>query len=731
MAVQGFGRADGPSQDAGASGPGRPAAPSPSLAPVVRWAAVALLAAFGYVGLTIAYTDGRVFDSASRAFADTLSHTGATAAVGALLFPGLMALCALGLGAMRRSPTSVRVWSVVCGAAMAATLTATPHTLSSAPMPRDVFEPVPPLVEERYRTVWYGLYLLVKFAGSMVVATACVAIVLAACARARARGASVASFPALLSDDARARLRRSAASARAACEPLLRRFTVFRWRNVVLLGGVILVCWLPWLVLMYPVNLGPDTIAQLVWARTGRAWDPSSRLALPGYAMSDHHPWLDTVIYGAFDAFGRSIGNVEVGLWLMVLAHAVLIAFALGCMLCHLGSRMAIAPHWCAAGLAFYALMPAFGRLNAAVVKDLTCMPFLLLWLVAFMEYVRRIRARARIGAGFMAGFLALALLCSLTRRLSLYIIAATLLCCALLLRRRVLSALAAAVLVAAMAVIPQLVFPVLRVAPAGAQEMLAIPLQQGAHLLLKEGDALSAHDRRAIEQVFSCPPERIAKVYSPGGSDTIKDCFNRAADQRQVRGFLAVWAAQGVRHPGTYLEAVPWLRDPFTMGRLYDEHFQVWWGWEDRGGGTILPAYASHERSKPQYIGSKLYEGASRLPVVGLLMNLATYTVWAPMMCVALCFVRGRRRNLVLMLPFLWTIASLLICPAYQPRYSWTLMYGAVMMMAIPFVRLPGIAGEGVGGEGLGGEGVAGTDAATAGDAAAASGRKEKARRS
>ena len=75
----------------------------------------------------------------------------------------------------------------------------------------------------------------------------------------------------------------------------------FNAKNVLIISSVVFLFWLPWIVMLFPANIGPDTVAQLVWMRTGKVWDPSTRLNLPGYALSDHHPWFDSLIYGAFD----------------------------------------------------------------------------------------------------------------------------------------------------------------------------------------------------------------------------------------------------------------------------------------------------------------------------------------------------------------------------------------------------------------------------------------------
>lgn len=645
-----------------------------------------IIAVLAYVSVTISYTEGSVFASWQQTLPDWGKYIGMAGAGGSTaLFLCLLAAVALSARLFVRAEGRVRWWSAGCGAVLALTLTFTPYLDSTAAYDQSAVGYTPPDVADEFRTKWYYLYLLVKFSGyALLLGLLTCALFTVILSRGRLRDP-------LLSDGMRAWWDERSRAVSALFAPLSRRVAAFGWRGSLTVGAIILVCWTPWIYMLSPTNIGPDTVAQLVWARTGQAWDPSSREYLPGYAMSDQHPWFDTVLYGSFDSFGRAIGNVPFVLWLLAFLHAVLIALALGVMLNYMAGVLRVPGGWCVAAMFFYALVPAFGRLSVTVVKDLTCMPFFILWIVMFVEYVRRIRASKRIGAWFLLGFLALAVMCSLTRRLSLYIIAFTLLCCALVLRRRVLSALYAVVLVAVMTIIPHVALPALRVAPTGSQETLAIPLQQTVHVLLAKGDSLSEEDRAAITAMFSCSTDQLAERYTAGGSDPVKDCFNRNATSAQKRTFLLTWGKLGVPPPlhGSYLNAVQWWRDSFTMGTVYDEQFQVWWGWEDKGGDMIFPEYQTHERSVPQKYGAALYQALSKLPVLGLFMSEATYVVWFPVLAVALCFLRGRKWNLMVLVPFALTIATLFVDPAHQSRYTWTLLFCSMLIAAAPFMKL------------------------------------------
>lgn len=643
-----------------------------------------LLAVLIYVSVTISYTEGSVFASGTTAITDMFSYVGFAGAGGSLfLFLGLLLLCNSCAVVFRESVSRVRLWSIACGTVLALTLTFHPFTVSTHAGDQTSMGYTPPTVPAELKTSWYYLYLTIRFTGCSILLSLCLCVLFSWCMGKRVRNV-------VFSEHMMSLLHQIHDVFLTSLSPLVSRARIMTWYSSLLLGGIILLCWVPWIVLLSPSNIGPDTIAQLVWARTGQAWDPSNRQNLPGYAMSDQHPWFDTLIYGAFYSFGQGIGHVTFALWLMAFLHAVCIALSLGVMLNYLCSVMKISSHWCMMLLLFYGLVPVFGRLSVSVVKDLTCMPFFILWLTMFMEYVRRIKDSQHIRVPFMIGFLILAVMCSLTRKLSLYIIVFTMLCCIVILKRRLFSLLYAVILALVMTIVPNIVFPVLHVAPAGSQEMLAIPLQQSVHLLLTDKDVLSGNDRQVIENMFSCSMRQLEEKYSPGGSDPIKDCFNREATAKQVHEFLIVWFRQGITHVPVYLEAVPWIRDSFTMGTVYDERFHVWWGWEERGGNLIFPEYKSHEKSTLQRYGQALYLMTSKMPLLGLLMSEATYVVWLPMLAIALCVLRRRTDNLVLLIPFILTIATVLIDPAHQSRYTWTLLYNSAIMMALPFVQFP-----------------------------------------
>lgn len=474
-------------------------------------------------------------------------------------------------------------------------------------------------------------------------------------------------------------------------------YRTFNIKSVSIIAFVILLCWTPWVVMMYPANIGPDTVAQLVWMRTGHVWDPSTRLDLSGYTLSDHHPWFDSLIYGAFDKFGLWMGNEQLGLFSLGLFHVLLLTVSFAIVLTYLPARVGVPTNLSIMLTLFVALVPAYGRLSMSVVKDLTFIPFYLLWLVMYIEYIRRTIGKIKVSGRFFCVFIVISILCMLTRKIAFYILLFCFLFLLIFIKRKIITLVFMAMIIVVQVLMPKIVFPILHVESAGTQEVIAIPLQQSAGILIEHEDELSTNDKRQMLSVFSCSIGQMRRGIALDSADWIKDnCYNHESSKKDLAVFLKTWVKQSSRHARTCWRYTSWLSQPFYMNanRFYDEGFFVHWGWEDRGGSEILSRYRPLEQSDNQKIGKAIYTTLEQLPVVGLLMSEATYVLWIPVISLCLCIVLKRKTNVLVFIPFLMNMGTLIVSPAAQLRYSWSLLFGAVILIAMPFMRLKDVQG-------------------------------------
>jgi hypothetical protein len=69
--------------------------------------------------------------------------------------------------------------------------------------------------------------------------------------------------------------------------------------------------------------------------------------------------------------------------------------------------------------------------------------------------------------------------------------------------------------------------------------------------------------------------------------------------------------------------------------------------------------------------------------------MTETTYVLWIPVISLGLCIVLKRWANLLISVPFLLSIGTLLVSPMAQLRYSWSLLFGAVILISLPFMKI------------------------------------------
>lgn len=482
--------------------------------------------------------------------------------------------------------------------------------------------------------------------------------------------------------------------------------TIWRFRfrlgfsDVALWAAVLLALWTPWILLMQPTAMGPDTIAQILWSRGYPAWDPSSRELIEGATMSDHHPVFATLIYGLYDKVGIFLGSEEIGYRIHGIVQAVFMAASLSTLTCFMHDRLKVARGFCIGALVFYGVLPVFGCMSQVMVKDLLSMPFFVWWVVCFCEYARRALDGEPITWKFLLAFTVTGVLGALMRKTLFYIELLSLLVLLIVVPRRRKLLLPIAVPAAVMLVImPMVVFPLFNIAKGGTQETIAVPLHQTVSAYIDHGSEMSEGDVAAIGEVLDL--DTAVKVFTLENSDTVKDAaFRRDATTGEVVRYLAVWAKQAFIYPGSYARAIDYMEVYTFPGAIVSEDYNIKFGWPEFGGNDIMPQYPmSYDlpipQSEGQAIASSVVFGVlPSIPVVGLLVQCCLYYYWLPLFTLASCVVYRRKRAFVLFVPFLLTCCVFLLCPASQPRYGYNLLYCAPLILSLPFFVRGGLAG-------------------------------------
>lgn len=318
--------------------------------------------------------------------------------------------------------------------------------------------------------------------------------------------------------------------------------------GIIKLGAIIYACWAPLLVLLFPGVIWWDTRQQLLQYN-------GLPNALSEGAVTDHHPILDTYLYGWFTDMGRTLGSIDAGVYIFCLVQAFLTAWALACCLIlvrRLGGRRDV----CVALLAFLCLYWHLPIYASAMAKDATFLPFFLLFSVASIEVMRSRGQLLRV-PGFLAVYVALLLLVSLTRKTGLILVLIVLVVVFFKVTGRrgrvVVTTMAVGSSLFMAVIVPRAVLPALGCEPGGKQEVYGLMFQQSALLMRDHGDELAEWQRQEIERAIG---EDGKNNYTWFLTDSVKDPTFGKADELDFLAYLGAWAAGFLQHPLCYLEA-------------------------------------------------------------------------------------------------------------------------------------------------------------------------------
>ncbi len=430
---------------------------------------------------------------------------------------------------------------------------------------------------------------------------------------------------------------------------------------------LLLACWAPYLVLLWPGTVSNDSINQLAQA-------------LGLMPLSGGNPLFQTGLIWLAVQVGQTLfGSADAAVALYTVTQGVLMAWLLGYALNRIARSRA--PGWLGwFAAAFFALNPVFPTFAFCMGKD-TNFAMAALWLTLMVWRVLESRwppLRTLLGLALSAA------LCVLLRNAGIGLAAVTLgvlLVWALTVRTRQwrapLAALACS-LIAALA-LTLLGTSVFHAQPMPETENWSVPLQQVARVAASE--PLTPEEYAAIDAVL--PVDALKTAYQGELSDPVKALWRADATPEQRTAFFGTWLRLCLKHPATCLSAtfhngygyllpgyVSTIKPTLLMGME---------GRTDALGGafpfTVNPLAVA---AKPVFKSLYALAPYRLLTAPGLYGVLTLFAVAAGLRC-------RQRRTLIAMLPALFVLAGCLLSAVNGYfRYALPLYFMAPVLLTL-----------------------------------------------
>ncbi|MBR2121507.1 MAG: hypothetical protein IJ930_00975 [Lachnospiraceae bacterium] len=415
--------------------------------------------------------------------------------------------------------------------------------------------------------------------------------------------------------------------------------------------------------------------------------------------FTTHHPLLHELLMGISVRGGETLfGNVNAGIFLHILFQMLLITLVLSIILLMLEKAGISGPVRVIIWL-FYAFFPPVVMFSLCSSKDTPFSAFLLLSiLLLYRRCTDKVSAvRPAVFYLLLAVFPAASML---FRHNAFY---AWLVYLPLLLlfypnagqtgKKPMVIALIAS-LVLYLVISSGLQF-MLKADKEGPQEMLTVPIQQLARLW---NDDPSSFTDEELEILYRYIPASDLRHYRPSLSDPVKSGFNNDAAREDLKPFLALWAAKGMQHPVTYLNA--WLMTsygywyPGAVINVYAGNEVHTFTYRDSSYFGYEVEYPGERHSLIPAI-DRLYRKLSierfqqEIPVISLLFAPASY-LWLWLL-IFLYLIWKKDRQVFSVLPVFLYMLTLLLGPTYLVRYVIPLFFGLgiLPLLAVSAKRL------------------------------------------
>lgn len=452
-----------------------------------------------------------------------------------------------------------------------------------------------------------------------------------------------------------------------------------------------MVCWLPYIIIMYPGIICPDTADEVAQVLGNIDYCWTIKTISPEYQDSlwnNHHPVFYTLILSIFVKLGDVLGSHNVGFFVFSIIQSGCLAWVLAYFMIFI-KKMGVALKIRKGILLFFAFNPLFPLWGITFSKDILFSAATLMVILLLYQFLKNpVRLIQKFELVFWC------LLMMLLRNNGFYMLLLVIPLGIGVLRKdkRKLRELLAAVLISMIFFqvgVQGLLFPVFHISQGSVREMLSVPFVQTARYVKEYGDTLDAEDENNILTLFSREDNTLKDIvrnYVPDQADKVKDRFNPGATKTDLRNYFKTWGKGFLKHPEIYIEAFFNL----NYGWFNFDNKQRLHHYTGIAGKNITKmledvqspdALAGAQRSLTEYV-----EIVTRLPFTTWMIEYSFYT-WAYVIFLMVMIIRKKYQELLTCCILYANYFIGFLGPVSYTRYALPMIICAPFIMILTFM--------------------------------------------
>lgn len=445
-------------------------------------------------------------------------------------------------------------------------------------------------------------------------------------------------------------------------------------KDILLTMAVLLLCWIPYFILLFPGCIGWDAFDQLAQAvnKPEFSWTKDTIVLMDeNVIVNNHHPLLYTGVLKLTTLVGRLINSYEVAFSILCGIQAVCLSGSFAYML-YVMRKHSVSKRFYVAALIFCAINPLFPCYAMTIIKDtLFCILFIL---VAVQLYELLVAEKISVARGIV--FLITLFVILFSRNNAVYILVLSAICVVLCYWQtkktmvKLTSLILVPVLVFQIGIIG-ILYPAFKITPGSPREMLSVPFQQTVRYVKEHREEISQEDQRVITTVLNCDGDidNLVDIYVPNHADSIKNRFNKNATTKDLAAYAKIWVKGLVKHPETYVEA----------------YLNLHYGWLSLEGNPTL-VYTSMEPLRvPEMLGgfegyagnyenrtlvNKIIDLFNRFPITNLFLEMAAYT-WLYLFLLYFIIRKKNKQGFIVCTLVYFNLLICFVAPVAYMRYA------------------------------------------------------------
>lgn len=438
-------------------------------------------------------------------------------------------------------------------------------------------------------------------------------------------------------------------------------------------GILMFLCWLPCYLAYYPGIFAYDIELQTMEA-----------LGMIPY--SRFHPPLHTFIWDIFLGIEQGL-NIN-ALVLYSVFQMLLFAFAFTCVLDFMIKRN-YNNYLILGSFLFFSLNPVIAIFSFSPVKDAMLTVVFILFTLELCKlihdkelYVRNTTSNIR--------FIIIGILCCLLRNNVIYAFIPVSICTILLLRKhwkRI--ALWSICILAGFLLINGPLYSALGIEKGNSREMLSVPMQQIAYVVVTHESTLSPDDIASINEYL--PVDSVSELYNPRFADPVKNTFITEHYDANPMKFIKLWLHFFMEYPEEYVVAflnlnIPYWYPDANSVDIYAQRIYI------ETGIPIDPRtdYVVTRDSKIPFLLNQYEEFASykkieSLPIISNVFSLSL-PIWLLLFGITFLLTQKEKTSVIPLLPALFLWCTFMLGPVSNLRYLLPIVVLYPLYIAIIF---------------------------------------------